>query len=125
MAKSTRQKRSHQDVGSVNAEPRLASPGQSGADTRKKAKTGVESQGNVCLEYYDGRCISDLVTSSAPFFKREQREWGSSSSTSNPRAHPNAGLSQGIEDGRRYCQRALEPYGPVNANIDIVRIENL
>ena len=104
MVKGTRQKRSHQDVGSVGAEPRPVLSGQSGADTHKKAKTGVENQGNVYLQYYDDRCIPDPEFSSAPFFKREQREWGSSGSTSNPRASPSAGLSQDIEDGRRHCQ---------------------
>lgn len=49
MVKGTRQKCSHQDVGVVNTEPYLAS-GQSGGDTRKKAKTGVEDHGDVCLE---------------------------------------------------------------------------
>ena len=102
MAKGSRQKRSHQDVGSVNAEPRPVLSGQGGVDTRKKARTDLENQGNVYFECYDCRYVPDLVFSSALFFKRKQREWRSSGSTSNPRAPPNAGLSQDIEDGRRH-----------------------
>ena len=84
MAKGTRQKCSHRDVGSTDAEPRPVSSGQGGADTCKKAKTGLENQGDIYLECYNYRYVPDLVFSSAPFFKREQREWGSSHSTSNP-----------------------------------------
>ena len=61
MAKSTRQKRSHQDVGIVGAEPSVVSSGQSGADTCKKAKTSVENHGDVYLEYCDSKPISDIV----------------------------------------------------------------
>jgi len=79
--KGTRQKRSHQDAGVVDTLELGLPSAQSGADTHKKAKMGVENIGVICFESHN-RCITDLVISSVPFFKRKQREWGSDSSTS-------------------------------------------
>ena len=103
MAKGSRQKRPHQDVGVVGAEPSLASSGQSGADTRKKAKTGVEDHGESAFNT-DTRCVPDIVISSAPFFKREQRKWRTSSSASKSQAPPNADLSQSVKNRHCHCQ---------------------
>ena len=50
-------------------------PNLFGAWHRKKAKTGVENIGVICFESHN-RCITDLMISSTPFFKRKQREWG-------------------------------------------------
>lgn len=121
--KGTRQKRSHQDTGVVNTLESGLPSAQSGADTHKKAKTGVENIGVVCFRSHN-RCITDLVISSAPFFKREQRQWRSNSSTSKSRAHPNRNLSQGVKDGPRYCQWTFESHGAINLKSKILWIED-
>lgn len=59
VVKGTRQKCSHQDVGSANTEPCPVSSGQGSVDTCKKAKTGLENQGDV---YLDATIVDTFLT---------------------------------------------------------------